>query len=101
MDDETHGAQPDSANPPEDEADSYTRRQAALRALARSQQQQQAVMDTAPAASAQPSATHAPAAPSGATLPAGPRGRRRGAIFGAAAVAIIAIVALIVILVAN
>jgi WD40 repeat protein len=103
MDDEAHGAQPDPANRPEDEADSYTRRQAALRALAQSQgQQQPAERDAAPTASAQASAAGLPAAPSSATgRSTAPRGPRRGAIFGAAAVAIIAIVALIVILVAN
>lgn len=103
MDDDDHGAQPDPTNQPDDEVDSYTRRQAALRALAQSQQgQQQAAMS---ATSAEPGRVRAtlPPAPSSsaASQPAPARSLRRGAIFGAAAVAIIAIVALIAILVAN
>lgn len=82
--------------------DDLARRQAALRALAQSQQQQQPAMNATPATSAQASATHPSAASSGATRqPALPRGRRRGALFGAAAVAIVAIIALVVILAAN
>ncbi|MGH2501759.1 MAG: hypothetical protein ACRDID_04495, partial [Ktedonobacterales bacterium] len=85
MDDDDHGAQPDTANQPEDEADSYTLRQAALRALAQSQcQQQQEALAATPTASAQASATHPPAVSSSATgRSAAPRGSRRGAIFGA------------------
>ena len=103
MDDEVRGAQSGQSDQPANEADSFTQRQAALRALAQSQsQRQQAAVESTHAEPARATATHLPAPSSGATRQGGqPPRSRRGAIVGAAAVAVIAIVALIAILVVN
>ena len=98
MDNDVRGAQAGQTDQPADEADSFTQRQAALRALAQSQsQREQAAVEST---HAEPARTPAPS--SSAIRQAPPPNRsRRGAMIGAAAVAAIAIVVLITILVVN